>query len=337
MRTKIVYAVISGTDDIYFEQVWASAWSLRHYNPDAHVVVLTDEATKDTIYSDARKEALNYIDEIVTVEFDADYSNKEKSRWIKTNMRSLISGDFLFIDADTVICADLSAADSWACSVGAVLDSHCHSREIRDTIVFQDMYINRLKNIFSVDYNGEDVFNSGVMFVKDNEEAHIFFNTWHKNWKHSNSTGIVLDQLPLLKTNIELGRVIKELPGEYNCQMCFSVQYLSRAIILHTFAHQKLQSPLSPIMGTEVYEGIKQKGYVEAGVANMLLHCKETFVSPSYLVGKEWMKIRFQPAYFLIENTYNSSNIFDRTALKTFNFIARSFTFVLRRLKKYSL
>lgn len=332
MNTKIVYVVISSEQDNYFEQVWASAWSLKHYNPEAHILLLTDEETKLTIYSDARKESLNYIDEIVTVDFDADYTNKEKSRWIKTNMRNFISGDFLFIDADTIICGDLSAVDSLTCSVGAVLDSHCHSREICDTIVFQDMYINRLKNIFSVDYNGEDVFNSGVMYVKDSEEAHIFFNTWHKNWEHSNSKGIVLDQLPLLKTNIELGGVIKELPGEFNCQVCFSVQYLSRAIILHTFAHQKSQSPLSPIMGTEIYEDIKLKGCIDERVANILMHCKETFVSPSYLVGKGWLKIRFQPAYFLIEDTYNSSNIFDRVALNALNFIARSFTFILRHI-----
>jgi hypothetical protein len=277
---------------------------------------------------------LNYIDEIVTVDFDADYTNKEKSRWIKTNMRNFISGDFLFIDADTIICGDLSAVDSLTCSVGAVLDSHCHSREICDTIVFQDMYVNRIKNIFSVDYNGEDVFNSGVMYVKDNEEARHFFDTWHKNWLHSNSKGIVLDQLPLLKTNIELGKVIKELPGEYNCQICFSVQYLTQAKIVHTFAHQKEGIPLSPIMGSEIFENIKRNRGVTESVADILMHCKETFTSPSYLVGKGWMKIRFQPAYFLIEDTYASSRSIDRLALNCLNFIARSFSFLLRCFHK---
>lgn len=332
MKTKIVYVVISGANDDYFEQVWASVWSLKHYNPNAHVVVLTDKVTKDSICSDARKESLNYIDEVVAVEFDGDYSNKEKSRWIKTNMRNLISGDFLFIDADTIICDDLSDVDKWNCSIGAVYDSHCHSGEICDTIVFKDMYIDRLRNIFGIQYNGEDVFNSGVMFVKDDDEAHHFFDTWHKNWLHSNSKGIVLDQLPLLKTNIELGKVVKELPGEYNCQICFSVQYLTQAKIVHTFAHQKEGIPLSPIMGSEIFENIKRNRGVTESVADILMHCKESFASPSYLVGKEWMKIRFQPAYFLIEDTYNSSNIFDRVALNALNFIARSFTFILRHI-----
>lgn len=334
MNTQIVYVVISNSQDIYFEQVWASAWSLKHYNPDAHVIVLTDKETRETIYSDERKESLNYIDEIVTVDFDSDYSNKERSRWIKTNMRSLITGDFLFIDADTIITGSLDDIDNLSCSIGAVLDSHCHSKEISDTVVFQDMYIDRLRNIFGMTYDGQDVFNSGVLYVKDNKVAHDFFRAWHDNWLKSNSAGIVLDQLPLLKTNIDFGQIITEISGMYNCQICFSIQFLTRAMIVHTFAHQKSKSPLSQIMGVELYESLKKQGYISDSISRVLLSCKESFVSPSYLVGKEWMKIRFQPAFFLIEKTYLSRNLCDRYALIIFNFIAKILSLVLRIIQK---
>ncbi len=331
MKTIIVYVVISGEADTYFEQVWASAWSLKHYNPHAHVLLLTDDATKQTIHSDARKESLNYIDEIVTVEFDRDYSNKEKSRWIKTNMRKLISGDFLFIDADTIICGDLSDVDNWTCSIGAVLDSHCHSKEICDTIVFKDMYIDRLKRIFDVDYQGEDVFNSGVMFVKDDEKAHRFFDTWHNNWQHSNTKGIVLDQLPLLKTNMELGQVIEGLPGEYDCQVRFSIQYLTKAKILHTFATQE-RSELSVLLGPDIYDEIKKAQRITENIDHLLLNCKETFTSPSYLLAKKWMKLRFQPTYFFIESALESDKHWDQIVLKCFNFLSRCAMFIHRKL-----
>lgn len=334
MKTKIVYVVISSDKDNYFEQVWASAWSLKHYNPQAHVVVLTDDETQKTINSDNRKESLNYIDEIVTVQFDGEFNNMEKSRWIKTNMRNLISGDFLFIDADTIITGDLSNVDHFNCSIGAVLDSHCHAKEVCDSVPFQDMYVDRLKKVYDLKYEGQDVFNSGVMYVKDDEVAHQFFDTWHKNWKTSRSKGFCVDQLSLLKTNIELGLPIVELPGEYNCQICFSIQYFTRAIIVHTFAHQNSQAPLSPIMGTGLYERIKQEGHITDNISNVLLNCKETFISPTYLVGKEWMKIRFNPAYFLVESTYNSSNKCDKTALSLFNFFARVLGFMLRYIHK---
>lgn len=332
MKSKIVYVVISGKQDIYFEQVWASVWSLKHYNPETHVLLLTDEETKQTICSDARRVSLNYIDEIVTVEFDREYSNKEKSRWIKTNMRKLISGDFLFIDADTIICADLSDVDNWTCSIGAVLDSHCHSREICDTIVFKDMYIDRLKRIFDMEYHGEDVFNSGVMFVKDDEKAHHFFDTWHKNWLQSNSKGIVLDQLPLLKTNIEMGQVIDELPGEYNCQIRFSIQYLTRAKILHTFATQG-HSNLSLIFGSDLYKRIKDRRIITDEVACVLMNCKESFYSPSFVVDKKWVWIRFQPTYFLLESIYHSNKIIDKFVLSFLNFTSRLLSFFLRKIR----
>ena len=91
MKTNVVYVVISEQKDIYFEQVWASAWSLKYHNPDTLITLLTDGATKETIYTDGRKEALKIIDKVVVVDFDVNYTNMEKSRWIKTNMRQLIS------------------------------------------------------------------------------------------------------------------------------------------------------------------------------------------------------------------------------------------------------
>lgn len=332
MKTKIVYVVISSEKDNYFEQVWASAWSLKHFNPQTHVVVLTDSETQLTIHSDLRKESLNYLDEIIAVEFDDEYTNMEKSRWIKTNMRNLIEGDFLFIDADTIITGSLEEIDQFTCSIGAILDSHCHARDNCDNIVFQDMYVDRLKKVYNLDYNGQDVFNSGVMFVKDDEAAHLFFDTWHRNWLISRSKGFRVDQLSLLKTNIELGEPIVELPGEYNCQICFSIEYLTRAKIVHTFAHQKSSTPLSPIMGDKLYDTIKQHRSVTDDIAQILLHCRESFNSPSYLLGKEWKKIRYNPACFLIEDTYKSKKWYDKAALNTLNFIARVFSFFLRHI-----
>lgn len=333
MNTKIIYVVISSEDDNYFEQVWASAWSLKHHNPTAYVVVLTDEATKSSIDSPSRSNSLQCIDEIRTIELEGLYTNKEKSRWIKTNMRNLVEGDFLFIDADTIITGDLSDIGNWTCSIGAVLDSHCHSKYISDGIAFQDMYINRLYRLFGVEYNGEDVFNSGVLYVKDDELAHHFFEIWHKNWQHSNSHGIYLDQLPMLKTNIELGEIIKEIPGEYNCQVRFSIQYLTRAKILHTFASQS-HSDISIILGNEVYNEIKHNHCITDHIKDVLINCKEQFASPSFLLGRKWMNIQFQPAYQLVNGAMDSDKMFDRLSLNSINFIARTLLFISRKLKK---
>lgn len=195
------------------------------------------------------------------------------------------------------------------------------------------MYIDRLKNILNTEYQNEDVFNSGVLYVKDDKLAHHFFDIWHKNWQLCRSKGICLDQLSLLKTNIELGNLIVEIPGEYNCQIRFSVQYLTRAKIIHTFATQK-KSNISILLGPSLYKEIKHEHHISNNVSETLLKCKETFSSPSYLVGKEWMKLWFMPAFSLIYSTYDSNRFLDKIAFSSINFIARGFSFLLRQFHK---
>lgn len=334
MNTKIVYVIISSTDDVYFEQVWASAWSLKHFNPTAKITLLTDEDTWKTIHSECRSEALNLIDEISVVEFDKEYSNKEKSRWIKTNMRNLIDGDFLFVDADTIVTDDLSEIDQLTCSIGAVLDNNCHAREISDYFIFRTMYPDRLKSVFNVNYTPEtDVFNSGVMYVKDDEKAHTFFDAWHKNWKESLSKGYVVDQLPMVKICMDLGNPIEEISGIYNCQIRSSIQYLNRAKIIHTFATQG-HSTISPVLGSELYEIIKREHTIPAEVQHLLLNSKDSFASPTFLLDKSWQKLRFLPTNLYLQNYMDSEKGYDKFTISILNFLSRTFEFVRRKIYK---
>lgn len=330
MKTKIVYDIISSKDDIYFEQVWASAWSLKHFNPNAYVLVLTDKETNDTILSDARNGSLLYIDEIRVVDFDQSYSNKEKSRWIKTNMRELVKGDFLFIDADTIVTSDLSEIDNLTCDIGAVLDYHCHTKEISHYPIFNDMYIAPLKNIYNVDYSDStDVFNSGVLFVRDNKKTHDFYKLWHKNWKHSRECGECRDQLSLTKTCQELGNPITEISGAYNCQIRFSVQFLHEAKIIHTFASQT-NSRISDLFGTTVYRKIKESGYINDEVANTFLECKKAFNSPSILLDKRWILISYTPAFILLNQIVDSAKTQDKKLFKIITFVSRAIMYLRR-------
>ena len=70
MKLKIVYDVISTEEDNYFEQAWVSMFSLKHYNKNAYIVLLTDESTLMTINNTYREKAKSLIDDIVVVPFD---------------------------------------------------------------------------------------------------------------------------------------------------------------------------------------------------------------------------------------------------------------------------
>ena len=200
MKLKIVYDVISTEEDNYFEQAWVSMFSLKHYNKNAYIVLLTDESTLMTINNTYREKAKSLIDDIVVVPFDKHYSNKEKSRWIKTSMRHLVKGDFLFIDADTIVAGTLEESyfDSFRNFIGAVQDYNCSSQIVCHSAIFKIMYVDRLKSIYGVDYKQDtDVYNSGVLFVRDVPEAYELFDAWHRNWLIANDKGVCLDQLPL--------------------------------------------------------------------------------------------------------------------------------------------
>lgn len=305
MGLKVVYTVISTEVDLYFEQVWASVWSLRHFNPKVYVMVLMDEATNAEMGKSYRSNALSLIDEIKVVKIEEKYSNKEKSRWLKTNLRNLIKGDFLFIDADTIITGCLTnVSDNFNGYLGAVLDHHCHSSKISGTAIFKDMYTNRLKSIYGMNYlDSTDIFNSGVLYVKDVPEAYRFFDRWHENWCYSCKKGVCVDQLPLAKTCQELGNPITPISGVYNCQIRLSVEFLYDALIVHTFASQQVSS-LSPMFGMEIYQEIKKNGGIMKNVQCVLLNCKRGFSSPSFLVEENWLGIRFTPTYLLLEKLY---------------------------------
>lgn len=334
MGLKIVYDVISGEKDNYFEQAWASMFSLRHFNPDAHIVLLTDDSTVQTIEKTYRKKAKQLIDDIVVVPFEKQYSNKEKSRWIKTSMRQLVNGDFLFIDADTIVAGalDKSYFDGFPNFIGAVLDYNCSSRIVCHSGIFKIMYVNRLKSIYGIDYNeGTDVYNSGVLFVRDVPEAYALFDAWHKNWLIANDKGVCLDQLPLVKTCQDMGNPIRSMSGIYNCQVKFSIQYLHEAIILHTFSHQQ-DSSLSPILGSYLYDEIKRLQDLNDKIKGIILNAKDTFVSPCFLVGKEWVDISFMPIYILLKQLYFSKSRWDKRVLSFLNLGSRAVMLLLRKM-----
>ena len=233
MKTKFLYVVISTIDDVYFEQVWVSAWSLKKYNSSAAITILTDCETLNTINNTLRKNALSLFDEIVEHKFEHGVSNKVRSRWLKTNMRNLVKGDFLFLDSDTLVQDSLSEIDNFKCNIGMVLDLNRKLTNDRHSSFIKKRHI----EVFGVEYNPNvDYYNSGVIYAKDNSENREFFNQWFENWKFSTEkNGLILDQPSLAKTNIDLGGVIESIGGEYNCQILSSIEYIYSAKIFHFF------------------------------------------------------------------------------------------------------
>ena len=105
---KYVYVLTSTPNDFYYEQCLMSVFSLRHHTPDAQIFILTDNKTSSSFSaSNKRLGLINQGATIITVNFDDSVSNTQRSRILKTTIPEHVSGDFLFIDCDTIICDDL--------------------------------------------------------------------------------------------------------------------------------------------------------------------------------------------------------------------------------------
>lgn len=293
-KTQAVYSLISSFDDVYLEEMWASIYSLKQHDPEREVRVVCDEPTAD--YVRQFPALCQLITEIVTVPVPEEYNAKLRSREIKTTVRKHISGPYLFIDTDTIVCRPLDYVDTLSCSVAAVKEFNMTVRENP----YGYLVVSNAKNIFGLDISPDETFfNSGVMYVADDEQAHRLYEEWNKNWRFSAlQKGNSQDQPALLKANHDLGNIIEELPGEFNCQPCMSLRHLHEAAIVH-YLHTYFPKDLSfsPFMDKAVYRQIKADDGISPATADLIAHCRSTYTSPSCAVGWKQMYFMASPVF----------------------------------------
>lgn len=234
MKTKIVYTLISNKDDIYLEQLWLSIYSLRLHNKNAHVAVVMDNRTSDGLTS-YREKVLGMIDEKIVITPPEELDNRFRSRYIKIQLRQFVTGDYLFVDTDTIVNRSLDEIDQYIANgveTGMVLDGH------RQTSPYHRPDKNRLKVLGwdKLVKNGENYYNTGVILMKDSEVNHAISKQWYENWQYEITKGIHYDQVALLYTLKTNDFKVHELPGEWNCQVTAACsQVITNPIIIHYF------------------------------------------------------------------------------------------------------
>lgn len=309
MKTQIVYVLISRDSDLYLEELWVSLHSLRQFHPEERVIVLTDEITNTRI----QKQPLlvQIITEIKVIDVPADYSTKDRSREIKTSVRNLIDGDFLFIDTDTVITKPLDNVDELPVkNIAMVPELH---GPFRNHMTYR--YVSGdVKRIFGTDVTDSPYwFNSGCMLVKNNEFMREFFTQWHKNWEYSAfQKGNSTDQRALLKTDHDYGYVIECLPDTYNCQMAMSIKHLYEASIVHFWHMRKNFTPVmdfSPFMSHQIYKDLRASGCITPEISQTITDCKSAFTNDSMICGKPEISLIFSQINTVLWKEYKKKGL----------------------------
>lgn len=274
MRTKIVYTVVGGEKGIYVPQALVAIYSARKYNPSANITLVIDKDTS-LVIDKHLPNIKKYLSDLVVVHVPEELSNKYRSRFLKTKLREVIVGDFLYVDTDTIVAERLDAIDDIQADVAAALDRHS---VLSENPCF-DLITKDIKKVgLTIDDIRKKYFNSGVMYVKDTPLTHQLYKKWHENWHEARTRVNGIDQPPLALANKQCGYPIVELDGEWNCQLGDNfINYLSKAKILHYFASNSKSS--YRLYDKSVFEEVWQCGDVPRWLVEELDKPKKFFCS----------------------------------------------------------
>ena len=229
-KLQIVYVVVSSPKDIYLEQAYVSMCSLKRHNPEAHAIILTDELTAAT-FTGVRKLETKYADEIVAVKLPENLNGQRRSRILKTSVRKHIKGDFLFIDCDTIVAKPLDDILNVDAEIAACYDSHCV--DFKENPYYKgNVRMGQLIDMPEV-ADEEHYFNTGVIWVRDTELAHRYYENWNANLLKSVEKKVFMDQPSFSKTDFEMGHVVKMIPDVWNVELKHGVRFLKDANVVH--------------------------------------------------------------------------------------------------------
>lgn len=272
---KFLYVLCSDSNDLYFEQALLSITSLRNKMPESHISLLTDNQSANELRNNGKRKIIfDLINEFKEFPFTEDKNKKYRSRWIKTSMRKHIDGDFLYLDCDTVI-ADYIKLNT-AADLLSVLDIHLPLKKRLKNEHYREIHINRDESLGFIT-SPKNYYNGGIMFCRDVPVSHTFFDLWHKYWLSCVEKGISDDQPSLNMANTQLGNIITELDGTWNCQLVRSgIPYLGNAKIIHYF-NASDNSKKYILAKANTYESIKKLGYIPNDIKKLLKHPRAAF------------------------------------------------------------
>lgn len=236
---KILYVLVCSEKDYYGEQALISMMSAKHHMPNCIISLLSDKTT-DQYIANSKLPIDEYISEKKVIELGEDLSPTQKSRWLKTRMRELVKGDFLYVDVDTVFAGSIDES-LFSHDVMGVPDGNCLLKDHPLKWQIEDN-LKKLQFNNSLEYH----INGGVLFLKDSPTAHSFANHWHRRWQESCSKGIFIDQPALHQAFCDSKLEQYLLPDYMNAQFGRNINTLADGIILHYYSSLTNDSVYTP-------------------------------------------------------------------------------------------
>jgi hypothetical protein len=214
---------------------YLSAAAVRRLQPGARIVLVSDEATAPLVSA-----AGGFLREVID-EFRVEPARmpepRARSFYLKTRLRDVLTGDFIYLDSDTLPVRpffDIAEGD-WDV---AFVQDRTHHGPI--TPVFPHWELPRLRRM-GWQATLTRYFNAGIGFYRDNPRVRALTSDWQKRWLHSYSLGDDWDQLAL-NCSLEATDVrVHELPASYNAMVTVSPVHAIDAKVYHFFAGNRAE------------------------------------------------------------------------------------------------
>jgi lipopolysaccharide biosynthesis glycosyltransferase len=226
---QVAYVLTSNGKDIYADMNLISLRSLRYSNPHAKITLVCDTDTVQSLETCKHPilQEANQISSVKTPDQPASFCN----RFIKTSLREHLSGDFLYLDADTVIRGDLSPIFNIKTSFAAA-PNHSGSGDPAEIPTDERENFALLGWSLPTQY----YVNGGVLFFADTPDTNKFCQLWHQKWLASaEKRGSFRDQPSLNSAIADSGVCFSWLPHRFNAQVDVRPIHAKNAIIWHLY------------------------------------------------------------------------------------------------------
>ncbi len=290
--------ITSGGLDRYSAMTRLSVASIRISNPGVHVAVVCDSVTDKAIKS-VNDRLRQEVDEWVV--FDSAFQTPiARNRDIKSRLRMLIDGPFLFLDSDTLIRSRILDVFSIKSDIAAALNNSADSYS-------GQMALPNTEIINKMDWKIRDdaYFNAGVVFYNDTPAAREFSRQWHAKWldayHHANFS---YDQ-PAFNSAIHDSRIVcEQLDPRYNAQIFENPLAAKDGVLWHYYS---TQSDYSIFTFARFIDSALMNQQIDRGALQECIACNHPFKSDSWDRFMEWHVQRF--ASELVDNMRNPTRL----------------------------
>lgn len=264
-KPKVVYVLVSNSEDHYTEMAMASIHCTRRYSPSTAVELVLDKQTFNNLKG-FRATVIEMVDKINIVDLIGE-NNAYTSRMLKTQLRNIVDGDYLYVDIDALPVDDLNS----------IFDINADIAMSHDMNLPPEKFVFRPfeREIFDKTHwpLPSRYFNSGVMLVRDNQRTKDFFRTWHDLWTESSKLGLHKDQPAMHEALRRESMNVYALPPEYNVMLVLQKGTGAKNPIVYHYSTIRFDTR-NDTHFHEIVKRLKREGKLDAELLETVIDSK---------------------------------------------------------------